>query len=191
MIDMLLFYSMFQKFVENCNQYYNLKSGDTLLIRLPKIRCISSEIRCISSYVYLNYPNKNDLPILKEVKEIIPLSDCKAILETLEQYSNKYNAVKINGQLFTKEYIKSFLEIHELIDIKKSVEIETRWLDQDFYNILQRCKKLYEKKFMIYKKKLLLNTVSICVDKTIYTNIRPCTPYLQQVVKFISHTCIR
>ena len=125
------------------------------------------KIRCISSYVYLNYPNKSDLPILKQVKEIIPLSDCKVILKTLEQYSNKYNAVKINDQVFTKEYIKSLLKIHELIDIKKSVEIETRWLDQDFYNIPQRCKKLDEKKFMIYKEKLLLHADSICVDKAI------------------------
>ena len=125
------------------------------------------KIRCISSYVYLNYPNKSDLPILKEVKEIIPFSDCKAILKTLEQCSNKYNAVKINDQVFTKENIKSFLKIHELIDIKKSVEIETRWLDQDFYNIPQRCKKLDEKKFMVYKEKLLLNADTICVDKAI------------------------
>ena len=172
MIDMLLFYSMFQKLVENCNQYYNLKRGDTLLIRLPKIRCISSEIRCISSYVYLNYPNKNDLPILKEVKEIIPLSDCKAILETLEQYSNKYNAVKINDQLFTKEYIKSFLEIHELIDIKKSVEIETRWLDEDFYRFLHhRDVKNWMKRNLWYIKK------RHCLMQTLYVLIKPYQMY--------------
>ena len=75
--------------------------------------------------------------------------------------------MKINDQVFTKENIKSFLKIHELIDIKKSVEIETRWLDQDFYNIPQRCKKLDEKKFMVYKEKPLLNAGIICVDKTI------------------------
>ena len=73
----------------------------------------------------------------------------------------------MNDQIFTKENIKSFLKIHELIDIKKSVEIETRWLDQDFYNIPQRCKKLDEKKLMVYKEKLLLNADGICVDKTI------------------------
>ena len=89
------------------------------------------------------------------------------MLETLEQYSNKCNTVKINDQVFTKENIKSFLKTHELVDIEKSVEIKTLWLDQDFYNIPQRYKKLDEKKFMVYKEKLLLNADSICVDKTI------------------------
>ena len=131
MIDMLLFHSTFQRIIENCNQYYNLKRGDTLLIPFPKIWCILS-------YVYHNYPTKNDLQILKEIKKLIPPSDCKAILKILEQYSNKYNAVKMNDQVFPKENIKSFVKIHELIDIMKSVKIETRWLDQDFYNIPQR-----------------------------------------------------
>ena len=89
------------------------------------IQCFRDLLKIAINYVFLNYPNRSDLPILKEVKEIIPLWDCKGILKTVEQYSNKYNAVKINDQVFTKENIKSLLKIHELIDIKKSVEIET------------------------------------------------------------------
>lgn len=89
--------------------YNQLKSGSTLSLALPKIRKVCS-------YKYTNYHTQHRASNLKAIKDIMPLSDCKAMLETLKQYGKKYNTVQVNGKIFTKEDLIYFIRINEMLN---------------------------------------------------------------------------
>ena len=138
--------------------YNQLKRGDTLSLALPKIGTVCS-------YKYTNYHTQQQAPSLKAMKDIMPLSDCKAMLETLKQYDKLYNTVQVNGKIFTKEDLTSFIKIHETINLKRNVEAEIRWFDPTECNITQKCEQLDQKKLNSFKEILLHGQDNVCVDK--------------------------
>ena len=101
-------------FKEVDRMYNQLKRSDTLSLTLPKIGTVCS-------YKYTNYHTQHKALSLKAIKDIMPLSDCKAMLETLKQYEKLYNTVQVNGKIFTKEDLTSFIKIHEIINLKRNV----------------------------------------------------------------------
>ena len=145
-------------FKEEDRTYKHLKRGDTLLLALPKI-CT------VCSYKYVNYHTQYKAPNLKAIKYIMPLSDCKAILETLKQYEKLYNTVQVNRKIFTKEDLTSFIKIHEIINLKSNVEAKIRWFDQTECNIPQTYEQLDQKKLNSFKEILLHGQDNVCVDK--------------------------
>ena len=125
-------------FKEVDRTYNQLKRGDTLSLALPKV-CT------VCSYKYTNHHTQHETPSLKAIKDFLPLSDCKAMLETLKQYEKLYNTVQVNGKIFTKEDLTSFIKIHEMINLKRNVEAEICWFDQTECNIPQKCEQLDQK----------------------------------------------
>ena len=67
-----------------------------MLLTLPKIRNVSS-------YQYISQKNQKN-KLTNEINSVIlPLSDCDAMLKTLDKYNNKYNAVRITDQIYLKK----------------------------------------------------------------------------------------
>ena len=63
------------------------------------------------------------------------------MLNTLDKYNNKYNAVHIINQIYLKEHLQSMVKVHELLDLQRKVEEEKKWLEESQYNVPEGCKK--------------------------------------------------
>ena len=87
------------------------------------------------------------------------------MLERLEQYEKLYNTVQVNGKIFTKEDLTSFIKIHEMINLKMNVEAEIRWFDQTECFVPQKCEQLDQKKLNSFKEILLHGQDNACLIK--------------------------
>ena len=105
-----------------------------MLLTLPKIRNISS-------YQQSSYENQKNKLTTEISSIILQLSDCEAMLNTLDKYNNKYNAVHIINQIYLKEHLQSMVKVHELLDLQRKVEEEKKWLKESQYNVPEGCKK--------------------------------------------------
>ena len=74
-----------------------------MLLTLPKIRNISS-------YQHISYENQKNKLTTEISSIILQLSDCEAMLNTLDKYNNKYNAVHIINQIYLKEHLQSIVQ---------------------------------------------------------------------------------
>ena len=119
-----------------------------MFLSLPKVRSVSS-------YKYISRNKGQTLTLSSSLEEIIPLSDCKLLLNTLEKHNKKYNEVKLNNQIYTRDQLVSFIRIHELRDPQKRVETEIVWLEHEQYFVPQGCHRLDKSLLNIYKEKLL------------------------------------
>ena len=63
------------------------------------------------------------------------------MLNTLDKYNNKYNAVRITNQIYLKEHLHSMFKLHEFRDLQRKVEEEKKWLEESQYNVPKGCKK--------------------------------------------------
>ena len=106
-----------------------------MFLSLPKVRSVSS-------YKYISRNKEQSLTLSTSLEEIIPLSDCKLLLSTLEKHNKKYSQIKVNNQIYTRDQHVSFIRIHELHDLQKRVEAEIVWLDHEQYFVPQGCHRL-------------------------------------------------
>ena len=90
-----------------------------MLLTLPKIRNVSS-------YQYISYKNQKNKLTTEISSIILPLSDCDVMLNTLDKYNNKHNAVRITNQIYLKEHLQSMVKLHELHDLQRKVEEEKK-----------------------------------------------------------------
>ena len=123
-----------------------------------------SKVRAVSSYNFVSVQP----PITRSVIQnstIIPLSDCRVMLATLEKYKPKFNAVKVDTQIYAKEQLFTISKVHQLLEVKKKVE-EVIWINNYSYTVPLECSRIGQgtlSKFM----EILSNTFNdTCVSKT-------------------------
>ena len=90
-----------------------------MLLTLPKIGNASS-------YQHISYENQKNKLTTERSSIVLPLSDCDAMLNTLDKYNNKHNAVRITNQIYLKEHLQSMVKLHELHDLQRKVEEEKK-----------------------------------------------------------------
>ena len=106
------------------------------------------------------------MKLLSSLEEIIPLSDYKLLLSTLEKHNRIYNEVKVNNQIYTRDQLVSFIRINELCDLQKRVEAEIVSLEHEQYFVPQGCHSLDKPLLNIYKEKLLKGSENTYASRT-------------------------
>ena len=64
------------------------------------------------------------------------------MLATLEKYKSKFNAAKVDTKIYAKEQLCTISKVHELLEVKKKVEVEVIWINNYSYTDPLECNRI-------------------------------------------------
>ena len=103
---------------------------------------------------------------LMQNSTIMPLSDCRVLLATLEKYKSSFNAAKVDTKIYGKEQLCTISKVHQLLDVKKKVEEEVIWINNYSHTVPLKCHRINQETLSKFMHILSNGFNDTCVSKT-------------------------
>ena len=112
------------------------------------------------------------------------------MLATLEKCKPKFNAVKVDTQVYAKEQLFTISKLYQLPEVKKKVEEEIIWINNYSYRVPLECDRISQETLSEFVQILSNGYNNTCVNK-VFSSLLTCGICLLTCNRWFSYWTIQ